>query len=204
MPEAQLVLRKIDDEIAPAIARINAIRHYQPKRTLKQADSIVPEVEKLIASHMEALQPWKQEGKSWSAAEHRARTKVSLEACDAVLVVDKHTGGDSKSYTLFELVKTRDLDGFKDKTNPYDSVLKMHELGLSSSDFRKVDGEEKFVVDFPLLKYGRGQRWLGCYAQGDGNIKYVHGYTNRGDHPSLMPVNFVPRKIARLPAGSFE
>ncbi len=131
-----------------------------------------------------------EDSAAWDAARH------------AVADASHYAKLYASSYTVFELGRIRNL---KDKQNPFDYILKMYELGLKPHDFRKADGKEKFVVDFPLHKLRGEGRVLGCYTQGDEEIKWYHNWSKEitsfdswpgPDHSSLKPVNSLQRKAA--------
>jgi hypothetical protein len=56
--------------------------------------------------------------------------------------------------------------------NPFSFVIKLYSMGLKPTYFRKINEQEKFVVDFPL-KTGTGST-LGCFVQGDNEILFTH------------------------------
>ncbi|HJU14138.1 MAG TPA: hypothetical protein VJ792_06730 [Candidatus Nitrosotalea sp.] len=58
--------------------------------------------------------------------------------------------------------------------NPFVQVIELYSMGLKPTYFRKVDDQERFVVDVPL-KIG-GKFVLGCYVQGDGEILFMHNW----------------------------
>lgn len=70
-------------------------------------------------------------------------------------------------YAVFESVKEK-LGG----TNPFEPVIELYAMGLRPTCFRKVDGQEKFVVDFPLSVDGKNV--IGCYLHGDKEISFTH------------------------------
>ncbi|MEM5853141.1 MAG: hypothetical protein QW228_02050 [Candidatus Aenigmatarchaeota archaeon] len=91
------------------------------------------------------------------------------------------------NYAAWETVKG--LPGFE--KNPYDYVMKLYEMGLKPKGFKKVNGEERYVVDFPL-----SMDVLGCYAHGDGEILWTHEW--KDDCKNLRyikPTKRVPSRI---------
>ena len=83
-------------------------------------------------------------------------------------------------YAAFESVKEK-LGG----TNPFEYVIELYSMGLRPTYFRKVDEQEKFVVDFPL-KVG-DKNVIGCYLQGDKQISFTHQWIEYC--MNLKPVN---------------
>lgn len=70
-------------------------------------------------------------------------------------------------YAAFESVKEK-LGG----TNPFEFVIELYSIGLRPTYFRKIDEQEKFVVDFPLKIDGKNV--IGCYLHGDKEISFTH------------------------------
>ena len=70
-------------------------------------------------------------------------------------------------YTAFESVKDK-LGGI----NPFEYVIELYSMGLRPTYFRKVDEQEKFVVDFPLQIDSKNV--IGCYLHGDKEISFTH------------------------------
>ncbi len=58
--------------------------------------------------------------------------------------------------------------------NPFEHVIELYSMGLKPTYFRKVDEQEKFVVDFPL--HVDGKNILGCYLHGDKEILFTHNW----------------------------
>jgi hypothetical protein len=79
----------------------------------------------------------------------------------------KGAGADAASYIHWVIVS--DIRRKCYKNNPYERILEIWYLGLCPRGFRKVDGDERFVVDFPLRTYE-----FGCWAEGDPEILYKH------------------------------
>ena len=70
-------------------------------------------------------------------------------------------------YMAFESVKDK-LGGI----NPFEYVIELYSMGLRPTYFRKVDEQEKFVVDFPLQIDSKNV--IGCYLHGDKEISFTH------------------------------
>ena len=70
-------------------------------------------------------------------------------------------------YMAFESVKDK-LGGI----NPFEYVIELYSMGLRPTYFRKVDEQEKFVVDFPL--HIDSKNVIGCYLHGDKEISFTH------------------------------
>lgn len=70
-------------------------------------------------------------------------------------------------YAAFESVKEK-FGGI----NPFEHIMELYLMGLKPTYFRKINEEEKFVVDFPLKLDGKNM--IGCYLYGDKEISFTH------------------------------
>jgi len=77
--------------------------------------------------------------------------------------------GEITRYVFLDITweVARDIKGYEN--NPFEKIVKIYDMGLYQRGFRKVDGMERFIVDFPLKTYE-----LGCWAEGDKEILYKH------------------------------
>jgi Uncharacterized conserved protein (DUF2203) len=88
-------------------------------------------------------------------------------------------------YIVFESVK-ENLGG----TNPFEYVIELYAIGLKPTYFRKMDEQEKFVVDFPLKVNDKNV--IGCYLHGDTEISFTHQWIDYCTN--LKPVNNIESK----------
>jgi hypothetical protein len=106
---------------------------------------------------------------AWYAAEDAARSAaweaVLYVAWNAALYAARSAAIDVALDAAWEVI--RDIEGYEN--NPFEKIVEIYGMGLYPKGFRKVDGIEKFIVDFPLKKYR-----LGCWAEGDEEILYWH------------------------------
>jgi hypothetical protein len=72
-------------------------------------------------------------------------------------------------------------DYIKCDVNPFEPIGKIYRMGLDPRGFRKVDGIEKFIVDFPTKLNERA-----CWAEGDSRISYKHTWTE--DCREIKPI----------------
>lgn len=72
-------------------------------------------------------------------------------------------------YAVFESVKEN-----LGQANPFEYVIELYAMGLRPTYFRTVDGQEKFIVDFPIIVNGKNV--LGCYLHGDNEISFTHNW----------------------------
>ena len=201
---------EIEKRVNAELERIKAIKYFKPERSLEEANSLVPKVEEIINNYMRALEPWKKGGTwygAWygamSAARDVARDARRARAWDEVWSVAWNEAMDvaynaardmarakawdvaynAAMYAAWDVTWTviSDLPGFEN--NPFNYVIQLYEMGLKPTNFRIVNGQERYVVDFPLkigrnrvlfpLKIGR-KSLLGCYAHGDKEILWTH------------------------------
>jgi len=70
-------------------------------------------------------------------------------------------------YAVFESVKEK-----FGEINPFEYVIELYSMGLKPTYFRKIEEQEKFIVDFPLIVDGKNV--IGCYLHGDKEISFTH------------------------------
>ena len=83
-------------------------------------------------------------------------------------------------YAAFESVKEK-----LGSTNPFEHVIELYSMGLKPTYFRKIDEQEKFIVDFPLIADAKNV--IGCYLHGDKEISFTHQWIDYCTH--LKPVD---------------
>jgi len=82
-------------------------------------------------------------------------------------------------YIVYESVKDK-----MQHPNPFEFVLELYSMGLKPTYFRKVNEQERFVVDVPIKN---GEKFvLGCYVYGDKEILFTHQWKDYCS--SLSPV----------------
>lgn len=121
---------------------------------------------------------WKEASRSardnygWYGSEFLAGETVRDVARDAAKYAAR--------YVAFESVKEK-LGGI----NPFEYVIELYLMGLRPTYFRKVDDQEKFVIDFPLKI--NGVNVIGCYLHGDKEILFTHQWIDYCTN--LKPLN---------------
>ncbi len=75
----------------------------------------------------------------------------------------------AEGYAKWEMLK--EIRGFE--KNPFGYIQQLYEMGLLPRGFKNVNGEEKYVVEVPLINID-GKRVLGTYVHGDREILYTH------------------------------
>jgi hypothetical protein len=85
----------------------------------------------------------------------------------------------------------------KDKlqsTNPFSFVIDLYSMGLRPTYFRKVNEQEKFIVDFSL-KDGN-KFFTGCHVHGDKEILFTHKWTEYCTNLVSLKGDASPRTVA--------
>jgi len=196
-------IKSIDKIIEEKIAKASE-RKYFVRRELDECNNLIPEVEKVVEDYKNALKPWYKTswGAAWDAARHAARHAAWDAARHAVWDATWYAAAwyairgavwDVAWYAVWYAVwyaardaawdaaweVIRDIKGYEN--NPFEKIVKIYDMGLYPRGFRKVDGIEKFIVDFPLKTYE-----LGCWAEGDKEILYKHKWNE--DCSNIRPV----------------
>jgi hypothetical protein len=88
---------------------------------------------------------------------------------------------------LYNLNKATSSETVRDRRplNPYSFLVQLYALGAARIDYRQVNSQMKFVVDFPLEVEGR--KVLGCFVPGEERIAHYHGWTE--DCSEAIPLN---------------
>ncbi|MBS3055301.1 MAG: hypothetical protein J4452_02290 [Candidatus Aenigmarchaeota archaeon] len=199
--EKSILLTEIRRRVNQAEKRITNIKYLQPVRTLEDTNQIVSKVDEIIDSFMKAIEPWKDLESPWKSAQEDARgysyiaadkTGISKEWEEAFERLRK-IGLDNEViqswntvgyYAAWEVV--RNLPNLE--VNPGEFLLQLYELGLYPHSFADVNGQEKYIVDFPI-KHSR-KTVFGCYAHRDGRILWTHELTeNCSNLKSILPSN---------------
>jgi hypothetical protein len=192
------------DSADSQISKLQSIKYFIPARSIAEANTILPKVEKIVEKYSEALLPWKKENdtiqhasdslwdlarveamkqclkNTWDSAWNYAWKEASQSARnnygwygsefltgETVRDVARDAAKYAARYAAFESVKEK-LGG----TNPFDYVIELYLIGLGPKYFRKIDGQEKFVVDIPL--HFDGKNVIGCYLYGDKEMLFTH------------------------------
>ncbi len=70
-------------------------------------------------------------------------------------------------YIAFESAKDR-----MQHQNPFGFVIELYSMGLKPTYHRKINEQERFVVDIPIKSGDKSV--LGCYVQGDREVLFTH------------------------------
>ncbi|MGI0066231.1 MAG: hypothetical protein ACREAT_05665 [Nitrosotalea sp.] len=141
--------------------------------TLQHASDSLWDLARIEAMRLNRTNTWDSAWNSaWKAASQSARDNYGWygseflsgeTARDAARDAAKYAA----RYIVYESVKEK-LGG----NNPFEHLVELYSMGLKPTYFRKVEEQEKFVVDFPLSVDGKNV--LGCYLHGDNEILFTH------------------------------
>ncbi len=122
---------------------------------------------------------------AWKAASQSARDNYGWYGSE---FTSGETARDAARDAAKYAARYAVCESVKDKfggNNPFEHVIELYSMGLKPTYFRKVEEQEKFVVDFPLNLDGKNV--LGCYLHGDKEVSFTHNWIDYCVH--LKPVN---------------
>lgn len=207
------------------VSRIKSIKFFVPARTKVEADSILPRVKELVDGYIGSLLPWKQEDSTLQQASESLGDLAKVTAMksgavntwnsvwdyawkEASYAARENYGWYGGGYASGEMARDAARDAAKyasryvayeaakeklQKPNPFEYVIELYSMGLKPTHFRKVDEQERFVVDFPI-RTDVGHL-LGCYVQGDAEIKYTHQWKDYCTALQKLKEDFSSRNI---------
>lgn len=188
--EANTILPKINELIENYIKSLAAWK--REKDSLQHASDSLWDIARIAAMKADKSYTWDSAWDyAWKQASSSARDNygwygggyVSGEtARDAAIDAAKYAG----RFVVFE--SATDKLG---SLNPFSNLLELYRLGLKPTYFRKIDEQEKFVVDIPIKRDGKFL--LGCYAHGDKEILFSHEWKE-------YCVNLKPFKEKEIPS----
>jgi hypothetical protein len=141
--------------------------------TLQHASDSLWDLARVAALNLDKTNTWDAAWNfAWKEASQAARNNYGWYGSE---FITGETARDSARdaakyaarYAVFESVKEK-LGG----VNPFEYLIELYAMGLRPTYFRKVDEQEKFIVDFPLIVNGKNV--IGCYLHGDNEILFTH------------------------------
>ncbi len=171
MEEANSILSKVD-EIVEKYAK-SLTRWKKENDTIQHASDSLWDLARVEAMNSNCANTWDSAWNyAWKEASHSARNNYGWYGSEflsgeTVRDVARDAAKYAARYTAFESVKEK-LGGI----NPFEYVIELYSMGLRPTYFRKIDEQEKFVVDFPLKVDGKNV--IGCYVHGDKAISFTH------------------------------
>ena len=182
LDEANSLIPKVEEIINNYM---HALKPWKKGRTWNAAENVARATARDVARDVVRTTAWDvasdaawdvARGVAWNEASYAlrdalrdvARGKTWNEAYNAT----RDAAWDAARYAAWDVAWTvvSDLPGFEN--NPFNYVIQLYEMGLKPTNFRRVDGQERYVVDFPLKIDGKSL--LGCYAHGDKEILWTH------------------------------
>jgi len=192
--------------ISESAEKLKSIKYFMPSRTIEEANLLLPQINDLIENYIKSLDSWKKENdtlqhasdslwdiariaamkadrqNTWDSAWDYAWKQASYSARDNYGwygggYVSGETARDAARDAAKCAARFVAFESAKDKLgspNPFSYLVELYALGLKPTYFRKIDEKEKFVVDMPLKVNGKSL--LGCYAHGDKEILFSHGW----------------------------
>lgn len=143
--------------------------------TLQHAADLLWDLARVEAMKSDKQNTWDQAWNfAWKEASYAARNNYGwygneFVSGETVRDAARDAAKYAARFAVFESVKEK-LGG----VNPFEYVIELYMMGLRPTYFRKIDGKESFVVDFPLKLDGKNV--IGCYLHGDKEISFTHNW----------------------------
>ena len=190
--EANSILPKVNELVEGYVQAL--LPWKEDASTLQQASDSLWDLARVAALKSGTINPWDQVWDYvWKEASYSARENygwygggyVSGEmARDAAHDAAKY----ASRYVAYESAKEK-----LQKPNPFEYVIELYSMGLKPTYFRKVNDQERFVVDFPIQNNNNNS--LGCYVQGDSEIMYAHRWNEYCSGLQKLKEDFSSRNI---------
>jgi hypothetical protein len=141
--------------------------------TLQHASDLLWDLGRVEAIKQEQKNTWDSAwNNAWLQASQSARNNYGWYGSEflvgeTVRDAARDAAKYAARYAAFESVKEK-LGG----PNPFEFLIELYSIGLRPTYFRKLNDQEKFVVDIPLNIDGKNL--IGCYLQGDKEILFTH------------------------------
>ncbi len=169
--EANSILSKVE-EIVEKYTKV-LMTWKKENDTIQHASDSLWDLARVTAMKSNYANTWDSAWNyAWKEASQSARTNYGWYGSEflsgeTVRDVARDAAKYASRYAAFESVKEK-LGG----TNPFEYVIELYSMGLRPTYFRKIDEQEKFVVDFPLKIDTKNV--IGCYLHGDKEISFTH------------------------------
>ncbi|MDE1727333.1 MAG: hypothetical protein KGH89_08755 [Thaumarchaeota archaeon] len=171
LSEANSILPKVNEVLDNYVKSL--VPWQREGQTMQHASDSLWDLARIAAAKSGTTNTWDSAWDyTWKEASYSARDNygwygggyVSGESArDAARDAAKYAA----RYLAYESAKDK-----LQRTNPFSFIIDLYSMGLRPTYFRKIDEQEKFIVDFPLKD---GDKFLiGCYAHGDKEIFFTH------------------------------
>jgi len=170
--EANAIIAKVEEVVEKYAESL--MRWKKENDTLQHASDSLWDLARVEAMNSNCTNTWDSAWDyAWKEASRSARNNYGwygseFVSGETVRDVARDAAKYSARYAAFESVKEK-LGGI----NPFEYIIELYTMGLRPTYFRTIDGQEKFVVDFPL-KVDDGKNVIGCYLHGDKEISFIH------------------------------
>ena len=169
--EANSILPKVDDLVEKYAKSLMIWK--KENDTFQHASDLLWDLARVEAMKSSHANTWDSAWNyAWKEANQSARDNYGWYGSEfltgeTVRDVARDAAKYAARYAAFESVKEK-FGGI----NPFEYVIELYSMGLRPTYFRKIDEQEKFVVDFPLKVDGKNV--IGCYLHGDKEILFAH------------------------------
>ncbi len=169
--EANLLLPKVNQLVENYVKALGAWKREND--SLQHASDSLWDIARIAAMKADRPNTWDSAWDyAWKQASYSARDNygwygggyVSGEtARDAA----RDAAKCAARFVAFESAKDK-----LDNTNPFSFLVELYAIGLKPTYFRKIDEQERFIVDLPLKVADKFL--IGCYVHGDKEILFTH------------------------------
>ena len=171
LEESNLLLPKINEFVENYIKDLDMWKNEN--NSLQHASDSLWDIARVAAMKAERTNTWDSAWDyAWKQASYSARDNYGWYGG---AYVSGETARDAARDAAKYAARFIAFESAKDKlgnTNPFIHLIDLYDMGLKPTYFRKIDEQERFVVDLPM-KVG-GKFMLGCYAHGDKEIVFSH------------------------------
>jgi hypothetical protein len=171
--EANMLLPKINELVENYIKDLDMWK--KEIEGLQHASDSLWDIARVAAMKAERTNTWDSAWDyAWKQASYSARDNYGWYGG---AYVSGETARDAARDAAKYAARFIAFESAKDKlgnTNPFSYLIELYDMGLKPTYFRKIDEQERFVVDLPL-RVG-GTFVLGCYVHGDKEVVFSHDW----------------------------
>ncbi|VVC05411.1 Uncharacterised protein [uncultured archaeon] len=192
LEEANLLLPKINELVENHIKDLDVWK--KENASLQHASDSLWDIARVAAMKAERTNTWDSAWDyAWKQASYSARDNYGWYGG---AYVSGETARDSARDAAKYAARFIAFESAKDQlgsNNPFSHLIELYVMGLKPTYFRKIDEQERFVVDLPLKVDGKFV--LGCYAHGDKEITFSHEWKEYCTNLLPLKENKTPRSI---------
>jgi hypothetical protein len=169
--EANLLLPKINELVENYIQALGAWK--KENNGLQHASDSLWDIARITAMKAEQTNTWDSAWDYvWKQASYSARDNYGWYGGGYILGETARDAARDAAKYVARFVAFESAKNKLGNTNPFSYLVELYSMGLKPTYFRKIDEQERFVVDLPLKVDGKFL--LGCYAHGDKEIIFLH------------------------------